>query len=386
MGEVFLAHDERLDRRVAIKRMRGGGQVPSHRRRRFRREATIAAKLNHPTIVHIYDVVQTAHGDCIVMEYVEGENLRQRIESEPLTLSEVLIYAHQIALGMAEAHDQGIVHRDLKSENILLARAGQIKITDFGIAQLHGEEVAAEDGSLVGTYRSMSPEQALGRTVDHRSDLFSFGILLYELLTGVSPFDAETPFLTLQRIVHAAPGALAELAPTSPPALVALVNQLLNKVPRLRPRDFHEVADALAEIMGGRCSRPCGLSRFGRAHGRGGGRVPRRRRARATSPSEQRSPDAVAPGPEAGGSHRTASTIEAPPPGSGAAPPPGSGAAPPPGSGAAPPPGPGETPPSGPGAARQRARSPRSDPTPATAPPAQTGAGSQTSDEPRSEG
>lgn len=257
MGEVFLARDERLDRKVAIKRMRPSSEVSAGHRERFRREARIVARLKHPAIVQIHDVVRDGEVDCIVMEYVEGEDLRRRMDAAPLSLHEALAIGRQITLAMADAHDQGIIHRDLKSENVLVTRAGEVKITDFGIAKDLRDETLTADGHVIGTYRAMSPEQALGRPLDHRSDLFSFGVLLYEALTGTSPFRAETPFLTLQRVVHGEITPVRHLQPALPAALAALIEQLLQKDPLLRPRDFHEVADTLAEIQGEVPGKPC---------------------------------------------------------------------------------------------------------------------------------
>lgn len=262
MGEVLLAHDDRLDRLVAIKRLHDDHAATPERRERFRREAKIAARLNHPAIVQIHDVLQQGAFDYLIMEYVEGRTLRARCDAGPMTVSEVLGIAHQIALGMAAAHDLGVIHRDLKAENILLTAAGRAKITDFGIAKLRGEDTITAKGAVVGTFRAMSPEQALGHAIDHRSDLFSFGILLYEVLAGVSPFRADTPFLTVQRLVRDDPQPITELVPSIPSGLASLIHQLLAKEPMLRPRDFHEVADALIELAGQACDAPChaGLS------------------------------------------------------------------------------------------------------------------------------
>jgi serine/threonine protein kinase/tetratricopeptide (TPR) repeat protein len=264
MGEVVLAHDERLDRLVAIKRLHGDAATPE-RRERFRREARIVARLDHPAIVQIHDVHHEAGHDYLIMEYVEGQTLRARCASKPMTVSEGLDITHQIALGMAVAHDLGVIHRDLKAENVLINQAGRVKLTDFGIAKLEGDDTVTADGAVVGTFRAMSPEQALGRPIDHRSDLFSFGILLYEALTGASPFCADTPFLTVQRLVSHEPRPIAELVPSIPDGLASLVHQLLAKQPLLRPRDFHEVADALIELAGqaGDASCRAGASRDG---------------------------------------------------------------------------------------------------------------------------
>jgi tetratricopeptide (TPR) repeat protein/predicted Ser/Thr protein kinase len=263
MGEVVLAHDDRLDRLVAIKRLHDRHASTSDRRERFRREAKIAARLNHPAIVQIHDVIQQGAYDYLIMEYVEGRTLREHCNAGPMPLSEMIGIAHQIAHGMAAAHDLGIIHRDLKPENILLTPAGRAKITDFGIAKLRGENTITAKGAVVGTFRAMSPEQALGHAVDHRSDLFSFGILLYAALSGVSPFHADTPFLTVHRLVHEDPRPISELVPSITGDLASLVHQLLAKEPLLRPRDFHEVAGALIELAGEACpggSSPGGLA------------------------------------------------------------------------------------------------------------------------------
>jgi serine/threonine-protein kinase len=207
--------------------------------------------------VQIHDVLQQGAHDYLIMEYIEGRTLRARYDAGPMTVPEVLAIAHQIALGMAAAHDLGVIHRDLKAENILITPAGRAKITDFGVAKLHGEDTLTAKGAVLGTFRAMSPEQALGRAIDHRSDLFSFGILLYEALAGVSPFRADTPFLTVQRLVHDDPRPITELVPAIPDGLASLLHQLLAKEPLLRPRDFHEVAGALIELAGQVCDGPC---------------------------------------------------------------------------------------------------------------------------------
>jgi serine/threonine protein kinase/tetratricopeptide (TPR) repeat protein len=251
MGEVFLAHDERLDRHVAIKRVRTEAGVSADQRERFRREARVAARLNHPAIVQIYDILQEGEVDHIVMEYVEGTNLRS-LAREPLDLPAALRIAREIADGLDSAHREGIVHRDLKTENVLVTRSGHAKISDFGIAKqlLAGNEPQLTQGNVVlGTYRIMSPEQARGEAVDHRSDLFSLGILLYEILAGQSPFEAENPLATLNRILFHTPTPVHTLRPEVPEEISSLVDQLLQKDPFVRPRSAGQVRWHLDAIL-----------------------------------------------------------------------------------------------------------------------------------------
>lgn len=256
MGEVFLAYDERLDRRVALKRILPEVGSTPERRERFRREARVAARLNHPAIVQVYDVVAEEDVDTIVMEYVEGKNLRRLAGEGGLTLEGIVAVAriaHDIALGLEEAHRQGVVHRDLKSENVLVTRSGQAKIADFGIAKRlldKSEDSLTQGGHVLGTYRTMSPEQARGEPVDYRSDLFSLGVLLYEVLAGRSPFEADNDLATVNRIVHHRQAPLREIVPGLPGELSLLVDHLLQKDPLLRPRSAGEVARELAAWTG----------------------------------------------------------------------------------------------------------------------------------------
>jgi serine/threonine-protein kinase len=250
MGEVYLAYDERLDRQVAIKRIRSDKGPTSERRERFRREARVAARLNHPAIVQVYDVLAEGDVDSIVMEAVEGTDLRTLIDGRPLPLERAVVLARDVAEGLAEAHRHGVVHRDLKSENVLVTAAGRAKITDFGIAKRILAEKTDESltaiGHVMGTYRAMSPEQARGEEVDHRSDLFSFGILLYEMLTGRSPFLAENELATLHRVVNDRQTPARDVNPAVPPELSDLVDHLLEKDPLMRPRSAGEVGRQLA--------------------------------------------------------------------------------------------------------------------------------------------
>ena len=262
MGEVLLAHDERLDRKVAIKRIRQGAASPSQRER-FRREARLAARLSHSAIVPVYDLVTEGDVDNLVMEYVEGTNLRALSLHGPLPVSEVLDLGIQIAQGLREAHRQGIIHRDLKTENVLVTPSGQAKIADFGVAKRLAdswtEESLTRTDMIVGTYRTMSPEQARGGTVDHRSDLFALGVLLYELLTGQSPFHGENPLATLDQIIHHRQTPVSELNRSVPREVSDLVDRLLEKEPALRPRSAGEVVKEL-DAMAGRRAEETGTA------------------------------------------------------------------------------------------------------------------------------
>ncbi len=254
MGEVYLAYDERLDRRVAVKRIRHQKEAGARQRERFRREARAAAKLSHPAIAQVYDVVLSDAGDSIVMEYVPGRTLGQLLAAGELDAPGALRAAVQVAEGLAAAHGKGFVHRDLKKENVMVTPEGQAKILDFGLAkELHRDddsESLTERGALLGTVTSMSPEQAAGLPVDARSDLFSFGVLLYEIFTGRSPFRRDNPLQTLQSVVHENPPPPRVLRPELPHELSALIEALLEKDSARRPASAAEVAAALRRIAG----------------------------------------------------------------------------------------------------------------------------------------
>ncbi|HEV7508608.1 MAG TPA: protein kinase [Thermoanaerobaculia bacterium] len=263
MGVVYEAWDERLERSVAIKRVTPDptGAPPDPRRReRLRREARAAGRLSHPAIVQIYDVVETEEADWIVLELVEGPTLAELLRQGPLPLSRLLPLAREIAEGLAEAHDRGILHRDLKAENVVVTRAGHAKILDFGLAKRFwpaapgGGDALSRAGEIVGTPRAMSPEQANGEALDPRSDLYSLGTLLYEAVTGVLPFQAATPVETLHRVCTHQPRPAAELNPAVPRPLSALIRELLEKDRERRPANAHAVADRLAVLQESRGS------------------------------------------------------------------------------------------------------------------------------------
>jgi serine/threonine-protein kinase len=209
MGEVFLAWDTRLRRRVAIKRVRSDRGIAAPSRQRLLREARAVAGLSHPAIVQVHDLIEDEAGDCIVLEYVKGETLAATLAGGALEPARAVRLTHEIAEGLAAAHAMGIVHRDLKPENVIVTPAGHAKILDFGLARLQTRTVddtqLTQDGMLLGTFHMMSPEQATCGELDERSDLFSLGIMMYEMLTGLSPFRGATPQETLRRVLSENP-------------------------------------------------------------------------------------------------------------------------------------------------------------------------------------
>ncbi len=250
MGEVYRAFDEKLERWVAIKVIRPGDLEDQTARSRFLREAKTAAQLTHPAIVRIYHVLESDEQDYIVMELIEGHSLREEVRGAPLDLERVVHLAREIAEGLAAAHAKGIVHRDLKLENVNVTPAGRAKILDFGLAKRldHGTTDLSGAGAILGTLHCMSPEQAQGREVDHRTDLFSFGVLLYQLLTGRAPFQTRSARETLAKICLHRQAPAHELNPRIPRALSALIDNLLEKDRNHRPQSASEVATALADF------------------------------------------------------------------------------------------------------------------------------------------
>jgi len=251
MGEVWRGYDPRLDRPIALKQIRPDRAGDPIWRRRLRNEARAVAKLSHPAIVQIYDIVELPEGDWIVMEYLEGDSLARLLARGPVEHMLLLTVARDVAAALAEAHRKGILHRDLKAANVMVTREGRAKIFDFGLAEwstASGQHDLRGDGALLGTLRSMSPEQASGHELDPRSDLFSLGALLYEMATATSPFAASTRSATLARICMFRPPPVHEQAPCIPVELSELVDRLLAKERDARPRDAGEVGAALDRI------------------------------------------------------------------------------------------------------------------------------------------
>jgi len=257
MGEVYRARDPRLGRDVAVKIIPASLAGDATRLHRFEQEARAAAALNHPNILAVYDFGKQDRSPYIVSEILEGETLRQRLRGGALPVRKAIDYAHQIARGLAAAHDKGILHRDLKPENIFLTRDGRVKILDFGLAKLidrrdSGADVTrtieSEVGTVLGTVGYMSPEQVRGRPADARSDLFSFGVVLYEMFSGQRAFRGETPADTMTAILTQEPPELANTSRNVTPALERIVRHCLEKNPEERFQSASDLAFDLETI------------------------------------------------------------------------------------------------------------------------------------------
>jgi tRNA A-37 threonylcarbamoyl transferase component Bud32 len=248
-SEVFEATDRLLGRRVAVKILRKRMTPDPHAVARFRREARAAASLNHPNIVTVHDVGVDGPRPFIVMELVHGEPLSDLLDREVrLSPGRAASIAHAIAEGLACAHDAGIVHRDLKPRNVMLTAQGLVKVLDFGIAQALDRTPVDEP---LGTAEYVSPEQATGRSLDGRSDVYSLGVVLYEMLAGRPPFTADRALTVMHQHVHEAPTPLSELWPDVPAALQSIVDRCLRKEPASRYRDARELAGDLRRFRSG---------------------------------------------------------------------------------------------------------------------------------------
>ena len=254
MGEVFRAYDDRLDRWVALKRLSPQRGRNAEMRERLLREARASARLSHPAIVQVFDLLQAEDADCIVMELVEGTPLSLLLRAGPLELPRAVALAREIAAALTVAHAHGIVHRDLKTENVMVTPDGHAKVLDFGISKRLGASEAEPSltraGFVMGTLRAMAPEQAQSKEVDHRADLFSFGVLLYEMVTARSPFTTADAAATLHRLCYEPHTPLREIDSRLPADLSFLVDRLLEKAPDRRPANAGEVAASLAALGG----------------------------------------------------------------------------------------------------------------------------------------
>ena len=260
MGEVYCAHDARLDRKVAIKVLPADFAADGDRLRRFEQEAKATSALNHPNILTVYDIGEHDGSPYIVAELLDGEELRDRLDEGSLPLRKVTEYAQQIVNGLSAAHEKGIVHRDLKPENLFLTKDDRVKILDFGLAKLSepgavatGSEdatrkVLTNPGVIMGTVGYMSPEQVRGEKVDHRSDIFSFGAILHEMITGRRAFRRDTMAETMTAILKEEPEELTESNPNINPSLVRIVHRCLEKKPERRFQSTSDLGFALESL------------------------------------------------------------------------------------------------------------------------------------------
>ena len=259
MGEVYRAHDTRLRRDVALKVLQESLTTDSDRLRRFELEARAIAALNHPNIVGVYDVGTEGSVHYIVTELVEGETLRQRIPPQGMPVRKAVELAVQFANGLAAAHDQGIAHRDLKPENIIITKDGRLKILDFGLAKLHRPHSQTETvdgvtgaetqiGLVLGTAGYMSPEQVRGEPADHLSDIFSFGSILYEMLSGQRAFKRNTGAETMTAILHDDPQDFSSKIGAVPPAMERIVRHCMEKQPKQRFQSARDIAFDLESV------------------------------------------------------------------------------------------------------------------------------------------
>ncbi len=262
MGEIYKAEDTRLHRIVAVKVLSPAVAADTERKKRFLQEAQAASALNHPNIITVYDIVTEGETQCIVMEYVAGKTLRDVIPLGGIPVPQALGYAVQIAGALGVAHAAGIIHRDLKPSNIMITPSGLVKILDFGLAKFlepmpdqSGEQATVEqnqltrEGSIIGTVSYMSPEQAEGKKVDTRSDIFAFGSVLYEMLTGKRAFEGTSGISTLSSILRDEVKPIYEIAPDVPPLLEQIVLRCLQKDPDARWQSMRQMEGALTTLQ-----------------------------------------------------------------------------------------------------------------------------------------
>ena len=253
MAEVYLAHDELLDRDVAVKVLRSQYASDKEFVERFRREAKSAASLTHPNIVSIHDRGETEDGTYyILMEYVPGGTLKEHVlRKGPLAPDTAIDVATQVAEALKAAHEKGVIHRDIKPQNILLTNSGEVKVADFGIARATSAAALTQTGHVLGSVHYMSPEQAMGTYVDARSDLYSLGVVLYEILTGEQPFKAEVPMGVAMKHANERPRSPKEVDPRVPEGISAVTAKLLAKNPADRYPSAAEVIKELERVKEG---------------------------------------------------------------------------------------------------------------------------------------
>jgi serine/threonine protein kinase len=259
MGEVLLATDTRLDRQVALKVLSSEFALDSDRRRRFMREARAAAGLSHPSVATIYDVGEASGVDYIAMEYIEGRTLAERITGTTIALDEIVGIGIQIGDALFAAHARGVVHRDIKPANVMITPRGQVKVLDFGLAKVEPtvtraaddvtREAATTPGLVMGTVPYMSPEQGIGAQLDRRTDVFSLGVVLYEMATGRRPFNGTTDLHTIDVIRHDEPDAIARYNRNIPAELERIIQKCLEKQPDHRYQSAQELVIDLQALQ-----------------------------------------------------------------------------------------------------------------------------------------
>src|SRR6266542_1810251 len=265
MGEVYKARDTRLERTVAVKVLPQHLSASDEGRQRFEREAKAISQLSHPHICALYDVGREGEIEFLVMEYLEGVTLSERLARGPVPLEQALRYGIEIADALDKAHRQGIVHRDLKPGNIMLTKSG-VKLVDFGLAKLAAVSPASssvsilqtqaglnltQEGTILGTFQYMAPEQLEGKEADGRSDIFAFGAVLYEMATGQKAFSGKSQASLIASILSAEPPAISAVQPMTPPALDRVVKTCLAKDPDDRWQTAHDVMLPLKWIAEG---------------------------------------------------------------------------------------------------------------------------------------
>ena len=241
MGTVYRGYDTTLERDVAVK-MLTGSRLGTEGRNRLLQEAKAIAQLSHPNIITVYDAGECRKSPFIVMEYVQGVNL---YDQPPREIQEIVAIMQQVCAALAHAHGHGIIHRDLKPENVILSADGTAKLMDFGLARSISSRLTSQ-GTIMGTVFYLAPEQAQGRTIDQRSDLYSFGVMLYELLTGELPFTADDPLAVISQHIHAPLVPPRAKNGQISPALESLILEMLNKDPKDRPASAMEVLQRLS--------------------------------------------------------------------------------------------------------------------------------------------
>ncbi len=250
MGVVYKAEDTKLERTVALKFLLLTS-IGAEEKKRFKREAKAAAALNHPNITTIYNIEEVDDETFIVMEFIKGKELRDIVGAHrdaPMPIDDVLNYANQIAEGIQAAHEKDVTHRDIKSANIMITDKGQVKIMDFGLAKVRGGAQLTEEHSIIGTAAYMSPEQARGERVDHRTDIWSMAVVLYEMITGELPFKGDYQQAVLYSIVHEDPEPITGMRNDVPMELERIVGKAITKSPEERYQQIEEMLIDLKSV------------------------------------------------------------------------------------------------------------------------------------------